>query len=156
MKHFEALAGETSPQKFREPLIFFDREDTRTRFQNKLGEGAEPWPEFNNVIFRNELRFLYDPAGEIPVVEEILPERFHRRNADFPQRGANLGKFHREERNRPPSRAACGSLFTKKCEQSARCGRFYSQVIQLGSASHGAASISFTFACLTCAFFRLV
>ena len=81
----ETLPRETLAKEIHQPPILFDRQNSCARRQCRLSQGAEARSDFNHEIRRGELRLLHDPAREILIVQEILPECLHRHNADFLQ-----------------------------------------------------------------------
>ena len=97
MNDFEAGIGESLPQEFHQPLVFFDRENTRAGFENKFSESAESRPDFNDVIGRGQFGFVDDPARQITIVKKILAERLDGGDPNFPQGCVDLGELRSGE-----------------------------------------------------------
>ena len=68
VENFQSIAYETLAQKMSESLIFFDRENVCTCFENELGQRAKTGSDFNDVIFRRKLSALDNPASKVAVV----------------------------------------------------------------------------------------
>src|SRR5947209_5601628 len=95
VNNFKVLIRESLPQKFYETFVLLDRDDMRAFVQRKLSESAEPRTNFHHVIAGRDLCLIDDPAGEIAIVQKILPETFHGGNADLTQERGNFGELHR-------------------------------------------------------------
>src|SRR4249919_1710677 len=92
---FKSLIPEARTQKLCKSCIFFDRQNMRSSFQKKPGQGAQTGPDLDDIIFRSDLRLIDDPASKVLIVQKVLAERFDRRDADFFQCCVYLGKLHR-------------------------------------------------------------
>ena len=113
MPHFQALPGETLRQKFCEASVFLDRQNLCSLGQEKLGERAKSRSYFDDVVIRCHLRLIYNPARQISIVQKVLAETFHRRNADFAERGGYFGEFHNKIAMSAGARPLLPVLFTK-------------------------------------------
>ena len=132
MNDLEAAIGQAGAQKIRQSAILFDRQNSCAGGEQGLGDCAETRPDFHHKIRRGNPSLLHHPARQILIVQEILPERFHRHNANLAQGISNFRKLHRQSKKRRRLSREEDILFTAFCEQYASKVRIYSQVIQAG------------------------
>src|SRR2546430_3109571 len=87
---FKSLVAKPRTQKFCKSRIFFDRENVRAPFKNKLRQRAQARPDLDHVICRSDFCLIDNPASEVLIVQKVLTESFGRPNADFLKRRAYL------------------------------------------------------------------
>jgi hypothetical protein len=87
---FKSLVAETRAQKLCKSRILFDRENMRAFFEKKPGQRAQAGSDFDDIIFRSDLRLIDNPASEVLIVQKVLAESFGWRHADFLERRAYL------------------------------------------------------------------
>src|SRR6185503_14261848 len=81
----DATSGEMLAQKIRKTPIFFDCQNLCARFEHRFGQRAETRTNFQNEIFRRQLRLLHDPTRKILIVKKILTERLYWRDLNLAQ-----------------------------------------------------------------------
>src|SRR4051812_5777429 len=122
MSNFDLRGRKMCGQKPGQPPILFQGEDTRSFLHHDFGESTQTGADFDHAIVLFEGCLLDDPARQVAIVQEILPEAAHRRDLDIAQRGLDLRKVHGRSPN--PDRGMQGEadLFTKQCEQISEGG----------------------------------
>ena len=85
---------ETATQKICEPRVFLDRKNLRAAFENEFGQRAQTRTDLDDVIIFCNLRFFYNPARKVSVVQKILSESFDRRDADLAQSCVDFRQLH--------------------------------------------------------------
>ena len=86
-------------QEIREARVFLDCENLCAFLKRQLGESAQARSNFYDIIVRNDLRLIDDPARKILVVQKILPESLDRRNPDSRKRYPYFGEPHKTATN---------------------------------------------------------
>ena len=81
LENLHARAGEAAPKVRRQPAVHLDRDDGRSRLGEQVRQRPEPGADLEERGLERA-RQGDDLAGDVPVGEEVLPERLARGQAE--------------------------------------------------------------------------
>src|SRR5689334_1608242 len=112
MNDLERLSAEFFAKEFRQPSIFFDRQNLRAGSERGSGDGAKTRTDLEHEIAGRNVRLFHNPTREILVVQKILAERFYRHDSYLTECVGDFGKLHQRTGRRSDCTREEEALFT--------------------------------------------
>src|SRR5438067_2326952 len=87
---FQVLIRKSVAQKLDEAFVFLDCEYAHAFRKRQFSQRSQTGTDLNDVIVWGQIRLVDNPAREVVVVQKILSEGLHWRNADLTQECGNF------------------------------------------------------------------
>ena len=97
LDHFDPVGGKPAAQPSGQAGVLFDDQQAVASLEERGGEGAEAGADFDRERDMDGKGGGGNGAGQVLVVEKILPEAFRRTKLEFVQGEADIGAAQEEE-----------------------------------------------------------